>query len=152
MNPLEPHYLYIRRCYELAQQAVANGNHPFGALLVVDGEIVLELENTIHTDGDATAHPEFNIVRLAARTLPPGTLPAATLYTSTEPCIMCSGAIYWSGVKGVVYGCSAEGLGRHAGGDFLMPCREIFARAARPVTVIGPVLLDEGEAIHAGYW
>lgn len=66
---------------------------------------------------------------------------------------MCSGAIYWSfAVDRVVYACAEAGLGKYAGDDFLCPARETFARGARKITVEGPFLQDEAEALHAQYW
>lgn len=146
------HEPFIRECYRLARQAVAHGNHPFGALLVQDGRIVLTAENTVHTERDPTRHAELNLVSAGARTLGLDALVTCTLYTSTEPCAMCSGAIYWAGISGVVYGCSEARLGQLAGDDFLMPCRTVFARGRRMMTIVGPVLEEEGAAIHAGYW
>jgi hypothetical protein len=52
----------------------------------------------------------------------------------------------------VVYALSSEELAKLAGGSFLMPCRELFARATDPVTVVGPMLVDEAIDVHLGYW
>ena len=147
------HAAYIRQTYALAQQAAAHGNHPFGALLVRDGAVVLAMENTVHTASDPTRHAELSLVSQAAQQFTAEELAASTLYTSTEPCMMCSGAIYWAGIPTVVYGCSEQALAAAVGSaDFLTPCRDVFARGARPVTVIGPVLEEEGAAIHRRYW
>src|SRR5262245_25692798 len=61
----------VRHAIELARQARAAGNHPFGALLAIDGDVVLTAQNTVHTDGDPTAHAETNLVALAVRQLSP---------------------------------------------------------------------------------
>jgi tRNA(Arg) A34 adenosine deaminase TadA len=143
----------IRRCVALALEAQAAGDHPFGALLEVDGVVVLECRNTVSTSRDASAHAELNVVRGAQAALPVGTkLADATMYTSTEPCMMCCGAIYWAGIGRVVYGCSDKQLAAVAGGDFLVPCRQSFAHGQRPVEVVGPVLGDECARAHADYW
>ncbi|MFD7102034.1 nucleoside deaminase [Streptomyces celluloflavus] len=68
-----------------------------------DDEILLEAENTVTTGRDATGHAETNLVRLATATYDAGFLRTCSLYTSTEPCAMCSGAIYWGGIGRVVY-------------------------------------------------
>jgi tRNA(Arg) A34 adenosine deaminase TadA len=146
------HEFFIRKCYELARSAAARGNHPFGALLAKDGRVVLTAENSVHTDRDCTRHAELNLVSQAVRTLDPTVMSGSTLYTSTEPCAMCSGAVYWAGIRTVVYGCSASALGRIAGGSFVIPCRDIFVRAAFPTVVIGPVLEAEGAEIHERFW
>ena len=143
---------YMRQAIGLAQQAVANGDHPFGALLVREGAVVLTAVNTVHTNHDITRHAELNLVSQASRQFAPEFLAECTLVTSTEPCAMCAGAIYWSGISRIVFGCAATTLGTIAGDDFLIPCAEIFARGSRPVEVIGPVLEEEGSAVHQRYW
>lgn len=149
---MKKHELFVRETLALAEQAVENGDHPFGALLVKEGEVVLTAVNTIYTDHDNTRHAELNLVSQAMRQFDAAFLAECVLYTSTEPCAMCAGAIYWAGINTVVYGCSAEELGRIAGGDFVIPCREIFARGQRPLTVIGPLLEEESTAVHQDYW
>ncbi|MBI1259530.1 MAG: nucleoside deaminase [Chloroflexi bacterium] len=142
----------VRRSLQLAADAVAHGNHPFGALLAKDGQILLEAENTVNTGHDVTNHAETNLVRLATQRYDFAFLEGCILYTSTEPCAMCSGAIYWSGVSAVVYACSAKRLGEIAGKGLEIRSREIFASGTRPVSVVGPVLEDEAAQVHLGYW
>ena len=149
---LAHHEQFIQECYRLARQAVANGNHPFGSLLVHKDEIILTAENTIYTENDVTRHAELNLVSQACRQFSVEMLQNAILYTSTEPCAMCTGAIYWAGIGTVVYGCSAHGLASVVGHDFLNPCTELFATGQRSTTVIGGILEDEGLAIHQAYW
>lgn len=144
--------VYMKQAIELAKKAMANGDHPFGALLVKDGQVVLTAVNTVNSEHDITRHAELNLVSQASRQFPHEFLADCTLVTSTEPCAMCAGAIYWSGIRHVVFGCSEAALGQIAGGDFLIPCKEIFARGADPVTVVGPVLEKEATAVHAQYW
>lgn len=63
------HEPYVRRALDLAREAAANGNPPFGSLLVYDGEVIAESENTTHTEEDITAHPELKLARWAVREL-----------------------------------------------------------------------------------
>ena len=152
------HGRLIRRTFELAWSARQSGNHPFGALLAAaDGTILLEAENSVGTTGDCTGHAETNLMRSASQQFPRKTLAAATLYSSAEPCAMCAGAIYWGGVGQVVYGLSERELltltGANAENPTLdLPCREVFARGQRPLSVIGPFLEEEARAVHAGFW
>ena len=149
---MENEKAYMRQAIALAKEAAANGDHPFGALLVKDGSVVLTAVNSIHSDNDVTRHAELNLVSQAARQFTPEFLADCTLVTSTEPCAMCAGAIYWAGISRVVFGCSATTLGQIAGDEFLIPCAEIFARGARPITVIGPILEEAGTVVHQAYW
>ena len=86
--------------------------NPFGAVLVVSGEIVLTASNTVILENDPTRHAELNLVSQASRTLPRETLRVATLYASTEPCAMCAGAICRVRVPKVVYGGAGAGSSR----------------------------------------
>lgn len=150
--------VHLRRAIAVADAARAHGNHPFGAILVgPDGSVVLEAENTVVAERDITGHAETNLVRLAGRTLPADQLPCCTLYTSCEPCAMCSGAIYWSGIGRVVYALPEEALyamtGDHADNPTLaLPARTVLAAGSRTIEVSGPHLETEAAASHAGFW
>jgi len=143
---------FARAAIELAREARSAGNHPFGALLVLDGEIVLTAGNTIQSDRDPTGHAETNLVAAAIRQLTPDQIRRSVLYTSCEPCAMCVGKMYWAGIRSVVYALPSEELAALAGGDFLVPCRDLFKRAADPVQVRGPLLLSEALEVHHGFW
>jgi tRNA(Arg) A34 adenosine deaminase TadA len=143
---------FVRLSIEIARDARAHGNHPFGSLLVIDGEVRLTAENTVNTDGNPTSHAETNLIQKALRELQHEDLRRATLYTSCEPCAMCVGTIYWAGVRKVVYALSSVELAKLAGGDFLIPCRELFRRAGQRVEVTGPLLPEEALKVHEGYW
>lgn len=144
--------LFLRQAIELARRARDAGNHPFGALLVVDGKVVLQAQNTVVTDRDPTAHAETNLVAQAIRQLPSDQIRRGILYTSCEPCAMCVGKMYWAGFRSLVYALPAEELAKLAGGDFLMPCRELLTRTADCVRIVGPSLVDEARDVHFGYW
>jgi tRNA(Arg) A34 adenosine deaminase TadA len=149
------HEILIQRAYELAIAAVENGNHPFGALLAsgpTRQDIVIESMNTVHTNNDVTRHAEMELLRKASKQLGAEKMAELTLYTSTEPCAMCTGAIYWSTVSRVVFGCSAALLGEIAGDSFTIPCREIIASGERDIEVVGPILESQGAAVHKSYW
>jgi len=153
-----PQEVLMRGALDLARQARDHGNHPFGALLAsADGRVLLEAENTVVTDRDCTGHAETNLIRLACRDLDRDVLASATLFTSTEPCAMCAGAIYWAGVSQVVFGLREGELRALTGNDpnnptLALPCREVFARGQRQISVIGPVLEDEARDVHEGFW
>src|SRR6187402_628330 len=106
---------HLARAVELAREARARGDHPFGAVLVTADGRTVEALNSVNTENDPTGHAETNLVRAAAGSVEPEAFAASTLYTSTEPCAMCSGAIYWSGVGRVVFALSEEGLAELVG-------------------------------------
>jgi tRNA(Arg) A34 adenosine deaminase TadA len=157
--PRDADSLYLRRAIALSERARTNGRHPFAALIVApSGEVLAAAENrAIGPDCDATGHAELEAVRAASRHHSPEALAAATLYSSAEPCAMCAGAIYWSGIGRVVYGLSEARLlaltGNHPENPTLrLPCRDVFARGQRAIEVIGPILEDEAAAAHADFW
>jgi tRNA(Arg) A34 adenosine deaminase TadA len=147
---------HLRAAIALAQRARDHGNHPFGALLADErGVIVLEAENTVLSERDCTGHAEANLMRLASRQFDRERLAGCSLYTSTEPCAMCAGAIHWGNVGRVVYALSAAHLYAIIGpapDHLLLPCREVFARSQRPIEVLGPALENEASLVHAGFW
>ncbi|MFT5193745.1 MAG: tRNA(Arg) A34 adenosine deaminase TadA [Cellvibrionaceae bacterium] len=148
---------FIKSAIELARKARENGNHPFGALLVdAAGNILLEAENTVVTKNDCTRHAELNLMRTASNKYDGEFLATCTLYTSTEPCPMCAGAIFWGNVRRVVFGLSEEGLYSLIAKDdenvLYLPCRDIFKHGQKSIEVVGPVLEEEALKVHLGFW
>ncbi len=149
----------LRRAFDVARRSRDAGDHPFGSLLAgPDGAVLREQGNGYRTEGgDRTAHAERLLASWAARALDLDTLGRCTLYTSAEPCAMCSGAIYWAGVGRVVYGQSEKGLkaqtGAHDENPTLdLPCRIVFAAGQRPTEVVGPLLEEEAARLQEDFW
>lgn len=151
----------MRRAIALAASARSKGNHPFGALLCdLDGKIVLEAENSVGQAGDVTCHAEQNLMSAASRGFSKDELSRLVMVTSTEPCAMCAGATFWTGVRAVVYGLPEHALCQMcrsaenpAPSVLNLPCTAVFASCpGHPTIVIGPILEDEARAPHAGFW
>jgi tRNA(Arg) A34 adenosine deaminase TadA len=102
---MENDKLFLLRAIELAADGISVGGGPFGALVVKNNKIISESTNRVVLNNDPTAHAEILAIRQAAESLKTFDLDGCTLYTSCEPCPMCLGAIYWSGIKKVVYSC-----------------------------------------------
>jgi tRNA(Arg) A34 adenosine deaminase TadA len=149
---------FLRRSFDVARRAMSHGNHPFAAILVDSNRnVLIETENGYMPAHDGTAHAERLLATQACTTLDADVLRKATLYSSAEPCAMCAGAIYWAGIGRVVYGLSEHRLravtGNHPENPTLdLPCREVFKSGQRATEVVGPLLEDEAEALHAGVW
>ncbi|MDT0630247.1 nucleoside deaminase [Rubrivirga litoralis] len=145
--------VHLRRCVELAADALAHGDEPFGSVLVsASGEVLAEARNRVGS-GDATRHPEFALARWAADEVDSNDRAAATVYTSGEHCPMCSAAHAWVGLGRIVYATSAaqlaewlEAFGAPAPPLRLLPIGDV----APDVEVVGPVpeFEDEVRELH----
>ena len=150
---------FLRRSFDVARRSREAGDHPFGSVLVGPaGEVLREQGNGFSSEGgDCTAHAERLLSSWAAKTFDLDYLQRCTLYSSAEPCAMCSGAIYWAGIGRVVYGQSEKGLkaqtGAHDENPTLdLPCRIVFEAGQRPTEVVGPRLEEEAAQLQADFW
>ena len=141
----------LRAAIALSTRARDAGNAPYGALLAdAQGGVLLEACNTQVSDNDVTAHAELNLVRAASQRFDRDALAACTVYASGEPCAMCAGALYWSGVGRVVFGLSIQSMTALGGSDvdeLVLHCADVIASGMRPVEVIGPALEDEARRV-----
>ncbi|KXF83758.1 cytidine deaminase [Rhodococcus ruber Chol-4] len=149
----ESEMTHLRRCVELAREALDAGDEPFGSVLVsADGTRLAEDRNRV-AGGDRTRHPEFELARWAAAHMSEAERAGATVYTSGEHCPMCAAAHGWVGLGRVVYVASSAQLARWLEelGVPPAPVRSLPIREVAPgVTVEGPVpeLVDEVRALH----
>jgi tRNA(Arg) A34 adenosine deaminase TadA len=149
----------LRRSFDVARRSREAGDHPFGSLLADrHGDVLMEQGNGYSSEGgDRTAHAERLLSSRAAKAYDVNFLSECTLYTSAEPCAMCSGAIYWAGIGRVVFGQTEKGLkeqtGAHEENPTLdVPCRVIFAGGQRATEIVGPLLEDEAAGLQADFW
>ncbi|KIM93781.1 hypothetical protein OIDMADRAFT_173124 [Oidiodendron maius Zn] len=139
---------YLRRCVELAREALEAGDAPFGSVLVdAAGKIIKEDRNRTVTEADFTLHPEFTLANWAQKNLTPTERAATTLYTSGEHCPMCAAAHAYAGLGRIVYASSSAQLvqwrtelGLKSGPVIPLPINQV----AHGISVDGPSLgLDE---------
>lgn len=145
---------HLRRCVELAREALDAGDEPFGSLLVdASGAVRFEDRNRV-AGGDETRHPEFEIARWAAANLSPEERAASTVFTSGEHCPMCSAAHAWVGLGRIVYAASGAQFGEWLA-EWGVPAGPVAAFSIREIApgteVAGPApeLADEIRALHA---
>ena len=144
---------HLQRCLELAREALADGDEPFGSVLVdSSGQVVFEDRNRVK-DGDNTRHPEFEIARWAAGHLTPGDRREATVYTSGEHCPMCSAAHAWVGLGRIVFAVSSQQLGQWLAewGIAPAPVAGLPIQSVAPgIDVVGPAaeLAEEMRELH----
>lgn len=153
MDISETDLVHLRRCVELAKEALDSGDEPFGSLLVdATGAVRFEDRNRVK-DGDRTQHPEFAIARWSATHLSAEERAQSTVYTSGEHCPMCSAAHAWMGLGRIVLAVSAAQLvgWRVEWGAAESPVEPLPVQAVAPgVPVDGPVaeLADEMRRLH----
>lgn len=147
---------HLRSANEVAKQTMAEGHHPFGAVLVAaDNEKVLLEQGNINT----VNHAEATLARRAAELYSPEELWGMTLYTTAEPCAMCAATQYWANIGRMVYGMSERQLLDLTGANeenptLDIPSRYIFEHSQKNIRVWGPVeeVIEEIVALHLDFW
>jgi tRNA(Arg) A34 adenosine deaminase TadA len=134
---------HLRRCVDLAREALADGDEPFGSMLVHPDGAVLREDRNRTAGGDQTRHPELELARWAAAHVAPEVRPACTVYTSGEHCPMCAAGHAWVGLGRIVYAASSAQLiaWRHSWGLVAGPVSPLPINAVAPgLPVAGPAL------------
>ena len=147
----------LRRSFALAELGMANGERPFGAVIAdEDGHIVAEAYAVTNAKKDITCHAEMTVIRAVYGQRTREEMAGFTLYSSAEPCAMCSGAIYWANIRRVVFGLTeprVRNLRKVARETSLqMRCEAVLATGEQVTEVIGGVLEDEAIVSHLAYW
>ena len=99
---------YMRLAILEAQKAAEKDEVPIGAIIVLNNKIIAKAHNQVELLNDSTAHAEILAITTAFQYLGSKYLPEATLYVTIEPCLMCSGALYWSKIGRIVFGAKDE--------------------------------------------
>lgn len=144
--------LFMQKAIELSALAAAHGNEPFGAVLVKDGEIVDTNENQIYSATDPTYHAEAGLLRNFCAKTHVTDLREYTLYSSCEPCFMCSGAMVWTKLGRLVYAASNCDLNRIFHGEGCDCSDMVFAHSPWQPEVTAGVLREESLQILTKYF
>ena len=143
---------FIKRCYELAVDAGKKGFDTFGAVLVHNGKILEEAENSADYKTGIFGHAEFNLVHQCANKYSDKVLRESVLFTSCAPCERCLGAIASLGIQTVVYGVSYKEFSKLVPSDYVPIDREgLLKQLGFNIRLVGPVLEDEGMHVFE-YW
>ncbi|WP_391115827.1 nucleoside deaminase [Psychrobacillus sp. L3] len=142
---------FMEVAIKMALQARKDGNEPFGAILVKNKEIVMYGENKINSNCDPTHHAEIGLIRTFCSENNIFNLSEYTLYTSCEPCVMCTGAMVWSNLGKIVYSVSHDQLAEIAGSNIMISCKEVIEKSPNKPAVVEQVLNEEGLKVFEGY-
>ncbi len=143
------HEAHMNRAIELSREAVERGDRPFGSVLVRDDRLIMEESNRVLTENDIRRHPELHLAYRAASEFDPDTRAKLVMYTSTEPCSMCSSGIQRTGLGRVVYSVSGEELATFTGGEVGVTSTTILRGNTE---VVGGVLNETGRQLHAEFF
>lgn len=143
---------FMEKAIELSRQAVEHGNEPFGAVLVKDARIIYTNENQIYTMHDPTFHGEAGLIRRFCAETGITDLHEYTMYSSCEPCFMCSGAMVWVKLGHLVYGASNIDLEAILGNKGCNCSRMVFENSFWKPVVTEGVLRDESLEVLRAYF
>lgn len=144
---------YMNIAIDLAKKAVLNGNEPFGALLVKDDKIVFTSENQIYSKNDPTYHAEMGLFREFVPKSGITSLEDYTLYSSCEPCFMCSGAMVWLKLGRLVYGASNKDLENILGNEKGCECSSmVFDNSFSNISITKYVLREKSIEVLKDYF
>lgn len=127
---------YMQQCEILADKAAEKGNAPVGAIIVKDNEIISEAEEAGKSKNDITCHAEIEAVRIAVRKLKTSDLSDCILFTTHEPCIMCSYAIRFYKIKKVVFKNTVNYLGGISSSMPLLISRDVPTHWSKPPEIV----------------
>lgn len=142
---MKEHEQYIRRCYELAISAGKKGYDTFGAIIVHNGNILQEAENTADYINGLFGHAEFNLVHRCANKYSDEVLREAKFYTSCAPCARCLTAIASLGIKNIIFGVSYQKFSLLTPNDYKpINYEKVLSKIDINIKMTGPILQDEG--------
>ena len=136
---------FMRLAVEQAKQSVREGQSPFGAVIVRDGDVVCAVHNVVWETTDITAHAEVHALRVACERLGTIDLAGCTIYSSTEPCPMCFSAIHWANCERIVFGTFIADADAAGFRELSISNEQMRTLGGSDVIVEGGVLRDEAQ-------
>ena len=142
------HKEFLIRAIRLAEDGIKNGGGPFGAVIVLNGEIISEANNRVVISNNPTAHAEILAIQQASKVLGTHILADCTLYASCEPCPMCTGAIWWANIKRLVYGISLKESSKLFGKEIDITSKYINKKGGNKINIQEGILKKEIKTLY----
>ena len=146
-NTYIPKKRFMKVAIKEALKSIKKGDYAYGAVVVKNNKIIGIGRQESHSNKDASAHAEIVAMRNASKTLKTMYLQDCILYTTNEPCCMCTGMVIWSILKGIVYGSSVKDLlnywKQNENNQKLMSCKSILKNYGSNCFVIGGLMREE---------
>lgn len=143
MAPEKTDEFFMKKAIAITEASIADGQSPFGTIIVKDGKVIAKGHNEVASSLDITAHGEIVAIRRACKKLKSIKLEGCTLYTNCEPCPMCFSAIHWAGISRVVFGASISDAQSLGFSELTIPARAMKRTGHSPVEVRGGILKKE---------
>lgn len=134
---------FMQVAIEKARYGVQNGQSPFGACVVKNGEVISSGSNTVWKDGDITAHAEIEAIRKACKKLNSVDLSGCIVYSTCEPCPMCFTACYWAQISKIVYGARIKDAKRFGFNEMLISNEQMKSLSKSKIEIKVDFLRDE---------
>jgi tRNA(Arg) A34 adenosine deaminase TadA len=138
----------LRLAIEEAGRSQQDGNKGYGAVVVLGHEILGKAHDTTVTEQDPSRHAEVNAIRQAVQVRGDSNLSGAILFSTCEPCPMCSSLAVWANLTSIVYGVSIEETAQLGKSRIRVSAQEIVEKSPVMVEVIGGVLRDECRSLY----
>lgn len=141
-----------------ARKSAELGQYPLGSVVVLNNEVIATGHTTLHEENDPTVHAEINAIRLATKKLGARYLPGAWLYTTQEPCPMCTSAAIWAKMEGIVFAASLEDalevFQKQKGGSFTwrqieIPSEYVISKGEPKLQLVKGVLREEALRLYS---
>lgn len=138
---------FMRIAIEKAREGMENGQTPFGAVIVREGEVIASVHNVVWRTTDITAHAEVNAIRHACRALGSIDLSGCTIYSSCEPCPMCFSACHWAKLDRIVFGARIEDAERGGFSELTISNEKMKEMGGSPIEIVADFMRDENRAV-----
>lgn len=138
---------YMKLAIAKAREGIEQGQTPFGACIVRDGEILACSHNEVWAIHDITAHAEVQALRVACEKAKSVLLKGATIYCTCEPCPMCFGAIHWSGIERIVFGAGISDAEEFGFNELPISNRTMKEEGGSPVEIVPDFMKEENREL-----
>ena len=141
------HERYMRMAIAKAREGIDNGQTPFGACIVKDGEVIACQNNQVWEEKNITSHAEIVAIRVACKVLDTVDLSGCTIYTTTEPCPMCFSAIHWAKIDTIYFGTRIADAQEAGFSELTISNEEMKQQGNSPVQIVGDFMRQENKEI-----
>ncbi len=142
---------FMKLALDKAYKGIDEGQTPFGACIVKDGEVVAVEHNNVWKSTDITAHAEICAIRRACERLGSVDLSGCEIYSTTEPCPMCFSAIHWAKIAKIFFGAAIEDARKAGFNELAISNEQMKASGQSGIVIAGGLCWEEAIGLF-DYW